>query len=472
MSNEKMKILEMIEKKIITTEEGLRLLNAVDDQNNTSAEEVNVEEPTPVVEEPMPLNEEEIEEAIEDAVEEIEDLAEEIEEEVEDLIEEIEDTFEDASDELHIEGELEEQLKEKVDQIKEKAMQLKEKFLKEFEIDEDDLKVNFSKENFKNDMNNWKNSFDFEMKSLNKEAKRFGKEMTRLGKETAQLTKDIVSDVMKNIDVESFENITKEFDEKDFVMDDDKDTKNYNLAQEFSLNIEGKTDISIHVISTDVTIVTEDREDLLVNYIKYNPKDEDLYQVVVEEDSKKLRISEKQKSKKNFLNFNFSSSAKKLLIRLPHKYKESISINTVSGDLDVNYLDSDFFKFSSVSGDMSADIIYSVNSLVKTTSGDCNIELFRGNMMFSTVSGDINLTYEVLDGDFSMKSVSGDADLKLPKNAEFEVVAKTLSGDLNCEFPITFVGSKKRGRLRGQVGSDAHSISASTTSGDLNISKY
>ncbi|MBN2797438.1 MAG: DUF4097 family beta strand repeat protein [Clostridia bacterium] len=462
MSNEKMKILEMIEKKIITAEEGLKLLNAVDDQNNVP-ESVKVEEE-------MPLNEEELEEAVEEAVEELEDLVEEIEEEVEDLMDELDETFEEATEDLHIEEELEEQLKEKVEQIKEKANILKEKFMKEFDFDGDELKINFSKNKFKNDMNNWKNSFDFEMKSLNKEARQFGKEMSRLGKETAQITKDIVSDVMNNLNLDNLENITKEFSEKDFIMDEDKAVKNYNLAQEFSLNIDGKTDISIQVVSTDVTIVTEDREDLLVNYIKYNPKDEDLFQVVVEEDSKKLRISEKQKVKQNI--FNFGSSAKKLLIRLPHKYKESISINTVSGDLDLNYLDSDFFKFSSVSGDMSADIIYSVNSLVKTTSGDCNIDLFRGNMMFSTVSGDIKLTYEVLDGDFSMKSVSGDAEIKLPKNAEFEVIAKTLSGDLNCEFPITFVGAKKRGRLRGQVGSDAHSITATTTSGDLNIGKY
>jgi lia operon protein LiaG len=92
--------------------------------------------------------------------------------------------------------------------------------------------------------------------------------------------------------------------------------------------------------------------------------------------------------------------------------------------------------------------------------------------MFSSVSGDINMKYEKLDGDFTMKCVSGDAELMLPKNSEFEVIAKTISGDVECEFPLTVIGTRKKGRLRGQVGSDAFTIAATTTSGDLNISRY
>lgn len=474
MSSEKMKILEMIEKQLITPEEGLKLLEAIDKIDNSRLVTEPIEEP-PVVETPpikRVLTEEEFEEALEEASGELEELAGEVEEEVEDLIEEIEDAFEDITDEMNIEEELEEQLQAKVDELKHKAGEIRDRFLKEFDLGEDNLKANFSTDEFKSDMNNWKNSFKYEIKSLNKEAKRFGKEMSRLGKETAKLTQDIVAGVMDNLDEVIPDQFGKEFSEEDFIMDQDHDTRNYNLEQEFSINIDGKTDIAINVVSTDVTIVTEDRDDLLVNYIKYNPKDKDRYKVVVEEDSKKLRISEKKQGGNAGFLFNFSGSGKKLLIRLPHKYKESISVNTVSGDLDINYLDSDFFKFSSVSGDMSADIIYSVNSLIKTTSGDCAIQLFRGNMMYSTVSGDIEMTYEVLDGDFTMKAVSGDAKLNLPKNSEFEVVAKTMSGILKCDFPITYVGHKKKGRLRGQVGSDAYTLSASTTSGDLIISKY
>lgn len=92
--------------------------------------------------------------------------------------------------------------------------------------------------------------------------------------------------------------------------------------------------------------------------------------------------------------------------------------------------------------------------------------------MFSSVSGDIELKYEKLDSDFTMKSVSGDAEISLPKNSEFEVITKTVSGDLNCEFPLVMTDSQKRGKRRGWTGSDKHKLRASATSGDLSIKEY
>jgi lia operon protein LiaG len=473
MSGEKMKILELIEKKIISPEEGLKLLEALEkvDEVAIVSNDVKEELKSNIMEE-LEEQEEIRQDEIEEIAEELEDLAGEIEEEVEDIIEELEEAFEDVSEEIDIEIEIEEQLQEKIDEIKRKATELKDKFQKEFSDVNADIEINFDKDQFKNDMKNLKHSLKFEMKGLSKEANRFGKELSRLGKETAKLTKDLVNEVMANVDV-NVENMGKDFNKEDFVMNNDKETKKYNLAQEFTINCEGKEEIAIDVISTDITVITEDREEILVNYIKYNPKDSDKFVVVVEEDSKKIRISEKvEKPSNSFFNFNISSSAKELVVRLPHKYKDSLSVKTVSGDLNINYLDSSAFRFSTVSGDIKADIIYSINSLVKTTSGDCKIDLFRGNMMYTSVSGDVELCYEVLDGDFALKSVSGDARLLLPKTSEFEVIAKTMSGDLKCDFPITFVGQQKKNKLRGQVGSDANSISASTTSGDLTIIKY
>lgn len=48
---------------------------------------------------------------------------------------------------------------------------------------------------------------------------------------------------------------------------------------------------------------------------------------------------------------------------------------------------------------------------------------------------------------------------------------KTLSGDLRCDFPVTYIGQQRRGRIQGQVRSDANLISATTTSGDLKLLK-
>ncbi|MCH4889140.1 DUF4097 domain-containing protein [Acidaminobacter sp. JC074] len=477
MSSEKMKILEMVEKKTISVDEGLKLLNALEKlESSTVLSEASKESIQENINEALESAEEDRAEALEELSEELEEIVEDLEEEIDEMVEEIEDAYDDVTD--NMDEDAKEALHEKVDEIRSKAEEIKEKVKVNVNINGQKFKKEFYTDDFKNIFHNdlkkefegLKKSFKGDLKSFSKEAKRFGEEMSKLGRETANITKDVVDEafsVLNEVDLTG----QAEFSEDEFQMDPDTEVRNYNLAQEFSIDCDGKKDVAINVISTDVNIVTEERDDILVNYIKYNPADEGRFVVVVEEDSKKVKITEKSDAKKKRM-FNFQSGGRELLVRLPRKYKESLSVKTVSGDLDLNYLDSDFFRFTSVSGDVTADIVYSVNSLVKTTSGDCEIGLFRGSMMFSSVSGDLQMKYEHLDGDMTAKTVSGDLDVVLPKNSEFEVMAKSVSGSMTCDFPMTVIGTQKRGRMRGQVGSDANKVTASTTSGSLHLIRY
>lgn len=409
MSDEKMKILEMIEKHIITADEGIELLDAIEDNQS----KVSEEEPE-------------------------------------------ENNFD-----------------EKILKMKDKAKELKDKIEVDVDIDGYKAKGEAFADDFKEEMKSLGENIKKEMKFFKKDAKNLGREMSRLGRDAAVFSQGIVNDVLESVKAVDDDDFQKQYNDGDYEMDEDKKVRNYNIAQEFSIDCDGKKDILIDVISTDVNIITEERENILVKYISYSEKDEDMYKVIVEEDSKAIKLYErKEKDLNRIMNFSFSSGEKELLIRLPRKYKESLSVKTISGDLNINYLDSNSFRFSTVSGDLQADIIYSINSLIKSTSGDCRIDLFRGNIMFSSVSGDIDIKYEKLDGDFTMKSISGDAEIKLPNNSEFEVIGRTISGDMNCDFPITIIGTAKKGKLRGQVGSDENTISASTTSGDVNILRY
>lgn len=477
MSNEKMKILEMVESKLITVEEGLKLLSAIEKIEDSRIIPQEVKDDVQAqINDALDERNEERSEAIEELTEELDEIVEEIQDEIEEIVDEIEEVYDEVSDTVNEEAA--EAINEKVEELKKKAEDIKEKVKVNVNINGEKFKKEFYKSDFKNlfgesfkkDFANLRRSFKGDLKSFGKEAKRFGDEISKLSKETADLTKDLVDETLSNLDSYDFSNLGVEFSAEEFKMGPDTETRNYNLEQEFSLDCDGKNQIVVNVISTDVNVITEERDDILINYIKYNQSDKNNIQLIVEQDSKKIMISEKKTADKIF---NFSSGgSRELLIRLPRKYKESLSVKTVSGDLDINYLDSDSFRFTSVSGDVTADIVYSVNTLIKTTSGDCEIGLFRGNMMFSSVSGDIEMKYEKLDGDFTMKNVSGDAELSLPKNSEFEVVAKTVSGDLNCEFPMTMIGAQKKGKLRGQVGSNEFKITATTTSGDLAIGRY
>lgn len=477
MSKEKMKILEMVESKLITVEEGLKLLSAIEKIEDSRIIPQDVKEDVQAqINDALDERNEERSEAIEELTEELDEIVEEIQDEIEEIVDEIEDVYDEVSDTVNEEAA--EAINEKVEELKRKAEDIKEKVKINVDINGEKIKKEFYKSDFKNlfgdsfkkEFANLKRSFKGDLKSFGKEAKRFGDEMSKLGQETADLTKELVDETLSNLDTYDFSSLGAEFTVDEFKMGPDTESRNYSLEQEFSLDCDGKNQIIVNVISTDVNVVTEERDDILINYIKYNQSDKNKFQLVVEEDSKKIMISEKKIADKIF-SFNYGGN-RELLIRLPRKYKESLSVKTVSGDLDINYLDSDSFRYTSVSGDLTADIVYSVNTLVKTTSGDCEIGLFRGNMMFSSVSGDIEMKYEKLDGDFTMKNVSGDAQISLPKNSEFEVIAKTVSGDLNCEFPLTMIGSQKRGKLRGRVGSNDFKVTANTTSGDLSIARY
>ncbi len=439
MSKEKMKILEMIEKKIITPAEGLELLTACDS-------EVKVETKVNIEKEKVDVHDE-ICDDVEDCCDDVEDCC---------------DDVEDCCDDIDF----------KVKDIKRKAKELKDKILEDIDVKEFKVKGDIFGKEFQKEMASLGENLKKEMKFFQKDAKILSKEMSKFGKETADLTKGIVSDVLESVQAMDDVDLKKKMKSDEYVMSEDSDVRKYNITQEFSLDCDGKKDITISVISTDVNIVTEEREDVLVKYINYSENDKSQLKVVVEEDSKGIKISEKKDKENAGLFGFFGSGGKELLIRLPRKYKESLGVKSVSGDLDLNYLDSDSFRFSSVSGDLTADIIYSVNSLIKTTSGDCDIELFRGNMICSSVSGDINMKYEKLDGDLTAKSISGDVNIQLPKTSEFEINSKTVSGDLDCDFPLVIIGSSKRGRLRGKVGSDDYSITTSTTSGDLEINRY
>jgi DUF4097 and DUF4098 domain-containing protein YvlB len=63
----------------------------------------------------------------------------------------------------------------------------------------------------------------------------------------------------------------------------------------------------------------------------------------------------------------------------------------------------------------------------------------------------------------SISTVSGDAELSIPENDGFTVKYEKVSGDFECEFPITT--SKNTGTYKD----GGASFSMSTVSGDLDL---
>jgi DUF4097 and DUF4098 domain-containing protein YvlB len=169
---------------------------------------------------------------------------------------------------------------------------------------------------------------------------------------------------------------------------------------------------------------------------------------------------------------------------------ESVILNTVSGDLEVDAAPQRI-ELASVSGDIefegsvarttaetvSGDItLVGADGEVKasTVSGDLSLEageVSRGR--FETVSGEIVLTLALSDGGrLSCDSMSGDVKLRLPDAQQAGFTAQSYSGNINTDFGKSVNVSRGPGAmLEHSEGDNGATIRLETFSGDISISR-
>lgn len=167
-----------------------------------------------------------------------------------------------------------------------------------------------------------------------------------------------------------------------------------------------------------------------------------------------------------------------------------LKVSSVSGEVVVEEA-GDGMELSSVSGDVKVSRIKGEASL-KTVSGDISIAYLRGSVEAESVSGNIDLKdvsqarrvrvsslsgdvrYEGdlnPDGIYTLKTHSGDLEIRLPAEAKFDLVAKTFSGEIDSEFEITLVGKVSHRELRGKVNGGGAELEAKTFSGGIKLRK-
>lgn len=266
----------------------------------------------------------------------------------------------------------------------------------------------------------------------------------------------------------------------DFSWDVDSEKINTSKAE----NINDVKDIVVETSFVDVNFIPDDRSDIKINYIG-KIKSNSIPELKTKKSGKTLYIYAKNDNK--IKSFNVKYSDLKLDIYIPKNYSNSINITTTSGDLDISKMKFNDLILGTVSGDIKLNDLILKNLVANTTSGDLDsINVSSDKLVFNstsgdievgnacediqvnTISGDIDVSYKDYNNDISANTVSGDIKLILPKKSEFQLDAKTVSGDLRCDFPITVQG-KQKNSLEGTVGSGKNKINIGTTSGDLNI---
>lgn len=219
------------------------------------------------------------------------------------------------------------------------------------------------------------------------------------------------------------------------------------------------TALDIDWISGEVEILVTSDSDILV---REQPEHETSYSyamVVTEQDGVlKVRYTEDA-----FLTLP-DLPAKKLTVQLPRAVAEHLTevrLNSVSADFDVTALTvKNTLTFDSVSGDLETDPITADSAKLTTVSGKIDLDGSFRQVTGGSTSGEVDLTLRKCPDRIELNTVSGNMDLELPRNAGFTLDYSTVSGDLESDFPLT---------TDGTCGDGSGSITIETTSGDLKI---
>jgi DUF4097 and DUF4098 domain-containing protein YvlB len=155
--------------------------------------------------------------------------------------------------------------------------------------------------------------------------------------------------------------------------------------------------------------------------------------------------------------------------------KGRVAATSVSGDLIIQNA-GEGFRGSSVSGNMQ---ISGVQGRIEcgSTSGDIVIQnSVSDEIRVRTHSGDVGFHGEISgNGQYDFTSFSGDILLQLPSGSNFNILAKTSSGDFETDFPLkieTEGGASGRGRrVQATHGRGGARIELTGFSANLRIKK-
>jgi hypothetical protein len=104
---------------------------------------------------------------------------------------------------------------------------------------------------------------------------------------------------------------------------------------------------------------------------------------------------------------------------------------------------------------------------IETGSGSVRIDGVRGALRVETGSGSIDAQGE-MEGEWKLRSSSGRISVQLPAEAAFDLEARTSSGRIESDHPITMHELDKR-ELRGEVRGGGYLLHVRTSSGDIRI---
>jgi len=150
-----------------------------------------------------------------------------------------------------------------------------------------------------------------------------------------------------------------------------------------------------------------------------------------------------------------------------------VQAKTVSGDVRLAGVGSDRdLSVDSVSGSVTAREVRASRLDLRTVSGDLDIDDVRCTYAtIETVSGDVSyLGALARNGRYDLRAHSGDVELAIGDDIGFELDARSFSGRIRTDLPVTTTATDtRRALLRGRFRDGGARVDIITFSGDVVI---
>jgi len=144
-----------------------------------------------------------------------------------------------------------------------------------------------------------------------------------------------------------------------------------------------------------------------------------------------------------------------------------VEAQTGSGDVKMSAVHGNITAQTG-SGDTRFDGIDAERVEIQTGSGDVEVHDVHCALEARTGSGDIRAVGNPT-GAWRLNTGSGEIKLNLPADLGFDLDARSQSGDVNSQLPISVQGMLGRGELRGKVRGGGVPVELQTGSGDISI---
>lgn len=263
-------------------------------------------------------------------------------------------------------------------------------------------------------------------------------------------------------------------------------SEDYSIDEKESISISEKSNISISSLSSKVNVFQTDGEEITVHLYGTYASTGGAIELEVEDDGSEAKIVVKYPSG----GASISLSNLILDVNIPKSYSEDVYVKTVSGEIDLECEDAIFekVKLRSTSGRINFHTLSAESLDVSSTSGKITGNLISGKLVahgtsssisvtgltseseITTVSGKITVDIEKYE-DMDISSTSGRVIINLETEGDFFIDYSTVSGNFNCDIPLT-VENQKRTGFEGYSGDkNSAKFKVHTVSGSLEINK-